>query len=142
MADDADGLELEIEQELGETREQFRQKLIAISGVAIRGVIKRTPIDTGFAVNSYQVLIGDINLPTAVPPASNEPLTEAQANQLKDETIESGESLLSRVQLGDVVTIANNARYIGVLENGGSDQAPRGIVRPTLAKLRTRFGRG
>lgn len=140
MADDAERHEVEIRQELGEAKEQFRQRFISMSGSAIRGLITLNPVYTGFAVNSYQFKLGDLDLPALAPIPSGGGLSAAAADSLKSETISGAESFLAVLNLGDVMTITNNAQYIGELDSGSSPQAPQGMTRPTLSRLRSRFG--
>lgn len=129
MAEDARGLELELERELGEAREEFERRLVEISFEALAGIVERTPVDTGFARNSWQVEIGEARGETEPPGLSaGDPTSRAQ-------------STIQRAKLGDVVTISNNARYIRQLEDGRSDQAANGMVSVTLAELRSRLRR-
>ena len=147
MADDAEELEFEIQQELNETQEQFRQRLIKIGAEAAEGVIEKTPVDTGFLVNSWQAGIGEINIPIASSPPGNQTVSEADASRSKKEATENAESVISLAELGDVITIANGANYAAAVENGVTDEEGNRIrdgvfmVRTTIAELRTRFGR-
>ena len=80
---------------------------------------KRTPVDTGFARNSWLV--------TTSPDAYGTP----GANNLDAHLF-----LVNRIKLGQTIYINNGAEYIGILERGHSRQAPRGMVAVTLPEVR------
>ena len=86
-----------------------------------------TPVDTGFARASWYAGVGG--------PGSARGLAEPTARSPGLLASEAAAALadLDEVSLhakaGDVVELANDARYIGVLENGSSQQAPQGMVR-------------
>lgn len=90
---------------------------------AERGVKERTPVDTGFARNSWFTEVGD-----GATRSDNGGSGGPDAAQV-----------LGGAQAFDAVTIANGASYIGRLEDGHSQQAPRGMVSVTIADLESRF---
>jgi len=49
--------------------------------------------------------------------------------------LSAAETHLMNYQLGETVLIGNNLLYIGRLENGSSQQAPEGIMQPTLDNI-------
>ena len=79
---------------------------------------RRTPVDTGFAMNSWIVTLDrdDFGTPGAT-------IVEARMGQVEG------------MQLGSTVYINNGANYIGRLERGHSRQAPQGMVAVTLPEI-------
>jgi len=75
-------------------------------------IVKRTPVDTGFARAAWWQSVGSVGSGNA-PPVG---FTTA-----------------------DSVFFANNAQYIERLEYGHSQQAPQGMVRITLAEANRYF---
>lgn len=90
---------------------------------AERGVKQRTPVDTGFARNSWFTEVGD-----GATRSDNGGSGQPEAAQV-----------LAGAKAFDAVTVANGAKYIGRLEDGHSQQAPRGMVAVTIADLESRF---
>ena len=91
-----------------------------------------TPVDQGFAVNSWWVRIGRSpdggthpNPPTT--PNPGERLDPAAAFQ-------QGAIEIAGAKFGDVLVFSNGAAYIIPLEFGHSPQAPGGWVRLTVAQ--------
>jgi len=99
-----------------------RDKLVT---EAHEGVVNKTPVDTGFARNSWFVEAGDG--------------TTRESNNGSGGPLPS--QVLPTVGAFTPVTIGNGAPYINELEDGRSDQAPNGMVGITLAELETRFRR-
>lgn len=123
---------------------KFVQKTKLRSDVVVRRialdifsrVVRRTPVDTGRARANWQIGI----------------------NQLPKGTMLTGKvgfgtGNLSAYKIGDIIYIANNLPYIGVLEYGGypnppkyptgktvggfSKQAPQGMVGVTMTEMKT-----
>lgn len=114
--------ELEVEMER-EFRDRILEvtKQIALEGVS--GVVKKTPVDTGYARASWYVDLGSLQR------ESNEgrgSLAEAQAK-------------IEQARPFQEIAIANGAEYIRALEQGHSQQAPQGMVDVTVAELRSKY---
>lgn len=113
--------ELEVEQE-----ETFKGRILDLTKqIALEGfssVVEKTPVDTGFARNSWFIDVGGLQRET-----NNGAGTAGEAANVE------------RAQPFQVITIANGAEYIGALENGHSQQAPVGMVDPTIATLRSKY---
>lgn len=98
---------------------------------AMKRVILKTPVDTGKARGSWQIEIGrgiegDVER------------IDKQGSQAQADA-ESIAGQLAGLDKFVLVTIFNNTPYILVLENGNSQQARKGIVRPTIRELRQIF---
>lgn len=79
---------------------------------------ERTPVDTGFAKNSWIISLSSDSFGT--PGANNLDAHMAAVNHIK---------------LGKTIYINNGADYIAALENGHSQQAPQGMVAVTLPEV-------
>lgn len=101
--------------------------LLAFMNIVVGGNYSPgTPVDTGFARNSWVVGLNGIapfrqsSEPSQSVQKGNEPIALV--------SMDDGQATLIGVQLGDVVHITSNAAYMGALEDGHSDQAPTGFI--------------
>lgn len=113
-------LDLEQEREFAGGVLEITQR-IAFDG--LNGVVNLTPVDTGFAVNNWDVALGG-------EPAATEPTADPVA---------AGMQTINQAQPFQIIAIANGAEYIGALENGHSQQAPNGMVGVTLSYLESKY---
>jgi len=86
-----------------------------------KGVIVKTPIDTGRAKGNWQAAIGEY-------PTQELNVEDKQGTQ----TINKATMQANKLQRGDTFYLVNNLPYIAPLEVGWSQQAPQGMVRLTL----------
>lgn len=96
--------------------------LRAIGAEVGEQLVAATPVDTGYARANWRP---SINVPAVVPISALDPTGAQTAARIK--TV----SRLARI--GDEVWIANNAPYIGKLNQGSSPQAPAGFVQSSVA---------
>ena len=108
----------------GDTLEAITKKKRLIGLKVLRGVVLKTPVDTGRARANWQL---SINIPKTDIVNSKQ---KAGAKAITD-----GNRTLKTIKLGEDIYITNNLPYIGVLERGHSKQAPRGMVALTLAEI-------
>lgn len=104
-------------------------------------IIERTPIDTGLAKASWNVSLGSPDYTIA--PVGRKFGTSWDASTAANHAKRTQRRLKAFTLLD--VFISNGNTYIGLLENGRSQQqAPRGMVAITLAEARNlrSFGRG
>lgn len=81
-----------------------------------------TPVDTGFARNSWVVGIGGVG-------AFRQPQQPEDRHATVALTADAeGQSVLVDVRIGDEVHLTSNCAYIQALEDGHSGQAPTGMV--------------
>ncbi len=85
-----------------------------------------TPVDTGLARSSWHIQLNN----RALPPMRSAPV-RGHSGAVRGEV--PGTATVASFGLGDVLYILNNVAYIRSLEYGHSKQAPRGMVRLTLA---------
>jgi len=86
------------------------------------GIIKSTPVDTGRARGNWQTSVGQPQGGTLERTGMEAALAEVQA------TVPEG--------AGQLVYLSNNLPYIERLENGWSQQAPIGMVRINVDRVR------
>lgn len=86
-------------------------------------VIRRTPVDTGRARANWQVALGFL----------------PQGQTLAGSATFGN---LSNYKLGDVIFLANNVPYIGVLEYGGYPKSPKGGAGKTIGGFSTQAPAG
>lgn len=86
---------------------------------AHRGVVEKTPVDTGRARASWRVAEGQLDLTTAPEGPHEFPSLE----------------LGIKITGEEIIYISNNLPYAEPLENGHSQQAPAGMVGLTLAEI-------
>ncbi len=93
----------------------------------LEGVVARTPVRTGRARANWQVGLER-------PPGGVLEETDKDGRT----TVARGRAGIARARPFETIWIVNNLPYIGVLEQGSSRQAPRGMVAATLAALAAR----
>lgn len=105
------------------------QKKIALQ--LLRGVVLKTPVDTGQARAGWQLSIGS--------PVSEE---ATGLDPSGSGTISNGVGALAGLGPFQVVWLSNNVGHIRFLEEGSSSQAPNGMLALTLTEVATQFERG
>lgn len=84
-----------------------------------RGVVMRTPVDTGRARSNWQ--FGTAAVLNTVDPSGSDTISRLQGQ-------------IQQTGAGGVTYLSNNLPYIVRLEYGYSSQAPAGMVRTTLTE--------
>lgn len=112
--------EAEIARDLEKFAETFIRKILLVLFAAL---VRMTPRDTGRAQSGW--MTGVQSAPKGVPPEGagsygppDPPTSEA-----------------ARFRLGMILWIVNNVNYIGVLDEGSSQQAPAGMTSVAFADL-------
>ena len=111
--------------------EQFRAKTLdaadkerrAIAQEVLTSVVMATPVDTGRARGNWQV-------------SANTPKRNEIDRKSPNWSTVVAQEMQNVGKLGDSIHITNNRPYIERLEYGYSKQAPEGMVRKTLARVR------
>lgn len=114
----------------------IRRVLAAITGDVARAVVDlgveihaevtdATPVDTGFAANSWVLSIGAPSQRVAGAPGAVDPSVGAASVA---ETVRA-----YRIELGSVF-VANNVAYLPRLNDGSSAQAPAGFIEAAIAR--------
>jgi len=110
---------------------RFGRKLEKTAEAIFRGtaldlfsrIVKRTPVMDGPLRGNWQI---GLNV------APKGKLNTADKNGAN--TIATGNSKLRAVKLGDSVFVTNNLPYAGVIEHGGKNRRPHGMVKVTVAE--------
>lgn len=104
-------------------------KKIAFDG--LRGVVLKSPVDTGRFRGNWQVSINTVDL--TVDPK--------KFDKAGPGTLAAGQNKMNAVKWEDTIYISNNVPYAGPLEYGHSKQAPRGMLRLTFLELKASLQR-
>ena len=99
----------------------------ALALAVLEGLVARTPVRSGRARANWQASAG-------------RPQTDVLEQTDKDgrATIIRCRAAIARAGPFETIWIVNNLPYIGVLEQGTSRQAPRGMAAATLAAIAAR----
>lgn len=89
-------------------------------------IIVKTPVDTGRARGNWQITIN-------APATGVIEVTGGKSSG--DEALTKGSKKISSVKGFVTIFITNNVDYIGFLEEGSSDQAPKGMVALSIAEV-------
>jgi hypothetical protein len=109
--------------------EETRKLTRKVSIDLLADIIFRTPVDTGRARASWNIVNGasaDMKVAPALPKVTLPPISARNA-ALTD---------------GHEYIISNNLDYIQALENGHSKQAPSGMVRIAVASMQAKLNSG
>jgi hypothetical protein len=89
----------------------------------LRRIVFRNPVDTGRSRGNWQTVVGQ----------SNESQVEGGA------PLATGAAVIASAPPYSLITIFNNVEYIRKLEEGSSQQAPRGMVRVSVAEVESQY---
>lgn len=107
---------------------QAAQAKIGLQG--LRGLVLKTPVDTGRARGNWQASSGA--------PATGE---ITRTDKAGGSVISAEQASILTAEPYSVIYLTNNVPYILKLEDGSSQQAPQGMVAVTLAELEAQFAR-
>lgn len=111
--------------------EQVQQVTQKVAMQALRGVVFKTPVDTGHARANWQTTLGE---PTEE--VTDRADTRREGNVAEQE----GAAVIARAEPFGSIWISNSVPYILALEDGHSqEQAPQGMVAVTVAEIMTQF---
>lgn len=100
----------------------------------LEGCMKMSPVDTGRFRGSWNVGINKIN--KAVAPAKEGKSSTARGVMDAGKFAE-GAALISKAKFdSSTIYITNNLPYAGELERGSSKQAPSGVLKITVERLK------
>jgi len=85
-------------------------------------IVFKNPVDTGRSRGNWQTAIGGSN--------------ESEIEPLAD-PVATGTAVVSGAKPFGVITLFNNVKYIKALEDGSSRQAPRGMVKVSIAETKS-----
>lgn len=96
----------------------------ALTIEALSRVVLMTPVDTGRARGGWQISVSTIDV------SSPNRLDQSGQKVIEDESKKVGD-----LKPFKVVFLQNNVAYIGFLERGSSQQAPKGMLGVTVRAL-------
>lgn len=82
-----------------------------------------TPVDVGFARNSWAVGLNEIPAPRQAPENSSPEQPVAVTSDA------DAAAVIAQARLGDTIILASNCAYMEPLEEGHSQQAPNGMIK-------------
>lgn len=110
--------------------ENVRKVHRAVSLEALKGVVRMSPVDTGRLRANWQVSNGS-------PATGDLDATDKRGGA----TIAKGSTANASAEPYTETFITNNLPYSEFIENGGSDQAPQGMLNVTFNRLRAWLAR-
>ena len=129
-AQNAKDFELRLNTAVLETQEKIEDAVQVIAMDTLRGVVLKSPVDTGRFRGNWIVSINS-------PSMEQTPATDASGSG----TINKGMAAIEGydVETTSRIYIQNNLPYGNRLENGWSKQAPKGMVSLTLNEMNTKY---
>ena len=131
MADDARTFSLQLNQEWAAKVDDLEEAVALIGLQAFRGIVQKSPVDTGRFRGNWNAAIWAPNFTT----------TEA-VDESGAATIERATGVLNGYQdtkLFPSINISNGLPYAIPLEDGHSGQAPGGMVALTITEIEAQF---
>lgn len=98
-----------------------------------REVVMETPVDTGRARSNWVVSITAPVLSSHEPYAPGSKLGKGERNNAAA-AMAQAQLVISAVKSGDDIYISNNVKYIGLLNEGHSAQAPSGFIQSAVLR--------
>jgi len=112
----------DVQKYAGKAGKSVDETMRAIALELFGSIIKDTPVDTGRARGNWQTSIGA--------PAAGEVDRLGEGEAIKEVS-----ATVADFSGGKVIYLANNLVYIKSLEEGGSDQAPAGMIRKNIVRI-------
>ncbi|QDP65865.1 MAG: hypothetical protein Unbinned7865contig1001_64 [Prokaryotic dsDNA virus sp.] len=130
-ANDAKSFALQIKQEWADKVEDLEEATALIGLTAFRGVVQKSPVDSGRFRGNWNASIGEPNFTTT---ETVDPSGSA--------TISAATTTLGAYDATDgfpAINISNGLPYGPRLEDGYSGQAPNGMVALTITEIEAQF---
>lgn len=129
----------EAKQEADEPPKSATRELRKVCLLAARGIILKTPVDTGRARGNWQSTLGapatgESNFTVAISGKGRGKGTGGKTRAGMQRLAEASQ-VVAGIKLGDRYFLSNNLPYIEALEHGHSKQAAAGMVGVTIAEL-------
>lgn len=129
-AENARDFDLQLKKSLDLAEDEITDVIQVIAMTALKGVVLKTPVDTGRARGNWIV--------TKTQPSNQ---TFKKVDKAGGPTIQKGNDQIQAYdhQKHNQIIIQNNLPYANRLENGWSKQAPKGMVALTLNEVMQQF---
>ncbi|QDP67051.1 MAG: hypothetical protein Unbinned4497contig1000_25 [Prokaryotic dsDNA virus sp.] len=120
---------LKLNKQVLDTNEKIEDAIQVIAMDSLRGVVLKSPVDTGRFRGNWIVSVDSPNL------------TETQQTDVNGSaTINKGMAAVEAFDINNSrIYIQNNLPYGNRLENGWSKQAPNGMVALTLSEISAKY---
>lgn len=121
---------LQLNKEIADTEEKIEDAIALIALDSLRGVVRKSPVDTGRFRGNWIVSKNAANT------------TSSQvADKNGGQTITKGSGVIDTFKMNadSRIIIQNNLPYANRLENGWSKQAPNGMVALTVAEMQRKY---
>jgi hypothetical protein len=121
---------LQLNKEIADTDEKIEDAIALIALDSLRGVVMKSPVDTGRFRGNWIVSKN-------APNAKSSEVTDKNGGQ----TITKGSGVIDtfKMDTDSRIIIQNNLPYANRLENGWSKQAPNGMVALTVAEMQRKY---
>ena len=131
MADDARSFSLQLNQEWAAKVDDLEEAVALIGLQAFRGIVQKSPVDTGRFRGNWNTSIGGADFTTTetVDPSGSASIASATATLGNYDATEGFPA----------INISNGLPYAVRLEDGYSGQAPNGMVALTITEIEAQF---
>jgi hypothetical protein len=121
---------LQLNKEIADTEEKIEDAIALIALDSLRGVVRKSPVDTGRFRGNWIVSKNAAN-------TTSSQVTDKNGGQ----TITKGSGVINTFKMNadSRIIIQNNLPYANRLENGWSKQAPNGMVALTVAEMQRKY---
>jgi hypothetical protein len=121
---------LQLNKEIADTEEKIEDAISLIAMDSLRGVVMKSPVDTGRFRGNWIVSKNAAN-------TTSSQVTDKNGGQ----TITKGSGVIDTFDMNtdSRIIIQNNLPYANRLENGWSKQAPNGMVALTVAEMQRKY---
>lgn len=121
---------LQLNKEIADTEEKIEDAIALIALDSLRGVVRKSPVDTGRFRGNWIVSKNAAN-------TTSSQVTDKNGGQ----TITKGSGVIDTFKMNadSRIIIQNNLPYASRLENGWSKQAPNGMVALTVAEMQRKY---
>ena len=121
---------LQLNKEIADTEEKIEDAISLIAMDSLRGVVMKSPVDTGRFRGNWIVSKNAAN-------TTSSQITDKNGGQ----TITKGSGVIDTFDMNtdSRIIIQNNLPYANRLENGWSKQAPNGMVALTVAEMQRKY---
>lgn len=131
MSNDARSFSLQLNQEWAAKVDDLEEAVALIGLQAFRGIVQKSPVDTGRFRGNWNTSIGEANF------ATTETVDPSGAA-----TISAAATTLGNYDATEgfpAINISNGLPYAVPLEDGHSGQAPGGMVALTITEIEAQF---
>lgn len=135
MADEVASFVRQMGKHVVETKKDAKQFMLTAARLIYEGVIRRTPVKTGQARDSWRISLGYPQYEFSLKYSDTNRASYQHGSDLTQDEAVRFNVVAATFRVGQAIYIANGQPYIEKLDNGSSQQAPMGMTRPTLQEV-------